>query len=356
MSGWGITPWGAGGGGGGSDSTPPAVIFTPASSAVLARTAPVGIAVTDNEAVDIVIITAEYPSAGLWEVVFDGTRFSDAYTLGSSVAVILGGYGFVVDRATGWPADLILHVTAVDASGNRTDADAYYTLQAAAVLTVEEVDDDGLPKELEHNPDYVAQGLLRIIEQYKGKPRLAAWITSYLEEIQELEDAMWQVVTERWLEKPDGSPGAVGAQLLVLGRIVGQVNPGLDISDPIERENYRALIRARIKVNRSSGKRGQLIEILRLVVGDDATINYAEYYPARIMLTSVGADADLDMDIVLGLLRDAKAAGVALQLVSTSGAETGFRFGTVANANVANATQGWGDLSGSGGLFAEVRS
>lgn len=352
---FGSAAWGGIGGSGGSgDTSPPAILYTPASSAIIEKTAAVTIEVTDDSAVDFVVITVEL-SSGLWEVAFDGTRFATAYLTGSSYVAITGGYEFEVARSGGWPSDLTFHTLAVDSNGNESTADAYYTLTVAAVLTVEPPEDDGLPKEIALNPDHVAQGLLRIIEQYKAKPRIAALITSYLESIQDLENAFWQLIVDRQIDLYTDDQlvvrGAVGSQLAILGKIVGQANPGLSDAD------FRTLIRARVLVNRSSGKAFQLIEILKLIAGASATIFYTENYPATVTIRLTSDIGALDPDLAFGLLHQAKAGGVRIGFVFTASGTNAFRFGSSTTGNVSSTTRGFGntEVPGNGGKFSSAR-
>jgi hypothetical protein len=73
---------------------------------------------------------------------------------------------------------------------------------------------------------------------------------------QRFENASIEMLNERTVDV------AVGAQLDLLGKIVGQ--PRLGFTDDL----YRRYIRARIAVNRSTGKREEIIRIARLVLGD----------------------------------------------------------------------------------------
>lgn len=48
--------------------------------------------------------------------------------------------------------------------------------------------------------DVVEHGLSRLIEQWKDKPRMRAWVASYLEEVQELSSAAWVVLISRLID------------------------------------------------------------------------------------------------------------------------------------------------------------
>lgn len=102
---------------------------------------------------------------------------------------------------------------------------------------------------LAYNGEHILQALNRLIEQYRDKPRIRALLVLMSRQIQDMEDAAWQLLLERTIA------AAIGVNLDVLGVIVGQERG--DLSD----ESYRALIRARIKANRSAGSGSQIYDV-----------------------------------------------------------------------------------------------
>ena len=48
--------------------------------------------------------------------------------------------------------------------------------------------------------DHVAQGLARLTSRWSGMPRARRWLTVYLKEIQRLEDALWDLIEQDFLE------------------------------------------------------------------------------------------------------------------------------------------------------------
>lgn len=158
---------------------------------------------------------------------------------------------------------------------------------------------------IEHLTDHEERGVALLIERYR-KPRISALLASWLHEVQILEDVLFELL-EHILDR----------QLDVLGRIVGQPREGR--SDEV----YLLWIKARVLVNRSSGKTQQLIDIVKAlgVTG----VRLEEQYPAAAV---IHADAPL-VDLATGgqiarLLHSAKAGGVALYFHWFSG--TPFRF------------------------------
>lgn len=149
-----------------------------------------------------------------------------------------------------------------------------------------------------HNTSHVEEGIDRLLEQFKDKPRILAWVTALLGQVQEIEDALYQLYWERLLDN------AVGAQLDGIGQIVVLDRQGFDD------EPYRAFLRAKIRVNLSNGKTEELIYILKLILGDDAEpIHLVQMHPAsqQVYLTDVQYDAYF---IYSKFWAKAKAAGV----------------------------------------------
>lgn len=166
---------------------------------------------------------------------------------------------------------------------------------------------------LAHDPDHATRGVARLIDRYR-KPRTSALLASWLDEVQEVEDALWQLLVERWLDS------AEGVQLDVLGRIVGEPRRGRD--DDV----YRVWIGARNMVSRSSGTTSEMLAIARRIIAPTDVIRLEEYYPAAFVVRLEGTfTLDSGYQIAF-MLRQAKAAGVLFQMTwSVAGLDT-FRF------------------------------
>jgi hypothetical protein len=127
-----------------------------------------------------------------------------------------------------------------------------------------------------HADDAVA----RLIGIYQGKPRLEALIRLLAKQIQHIEDGLIAILVQSSIDD------AIGAQLDQIGDIVGQARAGqLD-------DAYRSFIKARIKVNYSEGKIAQLIAIVLLILGDDASVTLREYYPSGIIVSARDVSVD----------------------------------------------------------------
>lgn len=150
--------------------------------------------------------------------------------------------------------------------------------------------------------DVCADGVALLLQVFKGRPKLQSLLCSYLERISELELAIEQVRTLRDLDS------AVGEQLDVLGRIVGEGREGRVDDD------YRRFLRVRILINKSTGTPEELIAATELVTqADDVTFD--EEFPAGVTITAVGGGAVADGGKVNEVLQLMKPAGVSLLYV-----------------------------------------
>lgn len=119
------------------------------------------------------------------------------------------------------------------------------------------------------NTDYVNEGLARLLEQFKDKPRIAALLTAWLEQVQEAENALWDVYYDRLLQNSNLTTDL----LTKYGIIVGQGSEGL--TDDV----FRLLILGRIRTNRSLGRSEDLLDIA-LILAPGSTVIVADIYPA----------------------------------------------------------------------------
>lgn len=160
--------------------------------------------------------------------------------------------------------------------------------------------------------DHVDQGLALLISQYRNKPRLRWWLTAYLNQVQELEQAIFDVIFGRWLDK------AVGQQLDVLGKIVKEPRLArLDDSAAGPIAGYRNAIRARIRINRSEGGLQDILDVLGMITA--TPLLFEEQYPA-FLFTEFSNVPDSDPVLLYGYLTDAKLAGVGYVMISPTSA------------------------------------
>jgi hypothetical protein len=175
--------------------------------------------------------------------------------------------------------------------------------------------------DLVENTQHADEAISHLIEFFRSGPRNQAVLRAVGAQIQELETAFWALYTQRHIDT------AVGAQLDILGRIVGELRDDRADAD------YRAAIRVRILVNSSDGKAEQLIAIVR-GVSPSATVALTENYPAALRIT-VSTLGSATLRTLATLIQQAKPAGVRLQLSAgtpTVGAVDGTPAGGIVGA------------------------
>lgn len=160
---------------------------------------------------------------------------------------------------------------------------------------------------ISHITTHVVDGIALLPAQYKNKPRMVAWLTAYLQRVQEVEDALWDVFFDRVLTN-----GPTGDLLAKIGKIVGQASLGA--SDAI----FLLYIEARILTNKSTGKREELIAIASTLV-PSTTIYVKDFQPAAVLIEPLGPlPSGIDPYVVArDFLGRAKAAGIGLSFVWT---------------------------------------
>lgn len=121
---------------------------------------------------------------------------------------------------------------------------------------------------------HISEAIADLLEQYKGQPKIEALISSYVQQVQDLETVAFQVLQERLL------PDASGVQLDGLGAIVGQDRQG--DSDTI----YKTWLAAKFLVNACEGTIEEMIAIaLALLDIDSITdLELTEYFPAGFVI------------------------------------------------------------------------
>ncbi len=171
-----------------------------------------------------------------------------------------------------------------------------------------------------------------LLDQFQRKPRLVALIRALASEIQDLDDAAWQVLTERGLDN------AIGAQLDMIGKVVDLARAGWDD------EVYRGHLRAQILVLRSDATWPALLAILDVLEVDVSLSMISEPGPAS-MLIALGAPTDDDFpaaELFLVIVR-AKAAGVRFVIeFPTFDVSESFTWAD-GDVDQADAARGWAD-------------
>lgn len=158
--------------------------------------------------------------------------------------------------------------------------------------------------EYTHNPNHADEGFSHIIDFFRVDcPRNQVVMDAVMAEVQELEDAFWELLTAFDLDT------ATNDQLLLLGKLVGEGQLGRDDED------FRAAIRARILVNRSDGKVEQLYEIGKALVVDTTILHRITQFSGSETYEFLGDLSAFSLSNVARLLRKAKGGGVRLDTV-----------------------------------------
>lgn len=164
--------------------------------------------------------------------------------------------------------------------------------------------------------DHTAQAAARLAEQYKDKVRLTGLLAALTDQIQLIEDALWQLSSERYLDY------AIGTQLDAIGVIVDQARGAM--TD----EEYRKALQAKIKVNRSSGTVEELLAVFHAVL-PTSTNTLTLWPPACFTLELGDVVTAVQAALYVTFLRAARLAGVrGILLWKESPTASCFRFDT----------------------------
>jgi hypothetical protein len=156
---------------------------------------------------------------------------------------------------------------------------------------------------IEHFTDHEGR-VSRFIEEFKNKPDLEALARIYLRQIQDIEDAAFEVILERDLDN------AIGVQLSTIGKIVKQARTTSDD------DRFRTAIRARIAINLSDSTAEDVIKVARLLLQEfGESFELRDEPPAQLRVTIHDPLQSAEADLVHELLGATKAGGVRLVLV-----------------------------------------
>ena len=192
---------------------------------------------------------------------------------------------------------------------------------------------------------------VRFLDQFKNSVDLKALAASYAGQIQDLEDAVFEVILERVL------PTAEGVQLTILGAIVQQPRTTNDDTE------FKIAINARIAINLSDSTPEDVIKVGVLIFETTGeTFCIREEPPAQLRVTVIDP-LTISPTLVQQLLDEADAAGNRLLLSYTPSAiATRLRFtdevtgGFGTGKKGVGSTGGFGDSLGghTGGLLTSV--
>lgn len=149
-----------------------------------------------------------------------------------------------------------------------------------------------------------------LLTQFHDSPNLNAVQNAFLEQIAELE-----IVFEQLRNLIDES---AGAQLDMLGKIVGQKRFGMNDAD------YKLWIDARILLNKSRGIESDLRELLRVLIQHDVEIRE---HPEVAFTVFMQRSCQQDGQKLFDIINEAKPLGVKARL-QIAFKEPVFRFDT----------------------------
>lgn len=183
--------------------------------------------------------------------------------------------------------------------------------------------------------DHIARAKNRLIEQYKGKPKVEGVVEALVKPFQDIEDVLQQLKTERWIDT------AIGVQLDKIGEIVGAERE-IEQND----DDYRLLIKAKIIMNLNQGTPEEVIAAAKFFIGA-AFIWYLEVYPAAVDIFSSTVIPEENRPKIRAQLKKFLPACVSLGSFGQFDEENPFVF---------NGGTGFGDVNDPdvGGLLADL--
>lgn len=151
----------------------------------------------------------------------------------------------------------------------------------------------------------------RVISQYQNLVRFMGLMRGLGDEVQELENALWAIVSQLDINQ------AQGIWLDWLGKLVNELRGGADDTQ------YLRFIKARILANRSSGTIEEVLDVLRaslgIAVGTGLVLTEWNFVAMTITVPTAAAElggqqGNFILTRVLQLLRSTRSGGVKLTL------------------------------------------
>jgi hypothetical protein len=152
---------------------------------------------------------------------------------------------------------------------------------------------------------HVTDGLKRLLWQFRDQPNIRAIVQSYLEEIQELEDVLYSLIVERYVQT------AVGVQLDGIGRVVGEPRQNRTDTD------YRVAVIGRIARNKAHSRIEDILALFLLLLPTH-TFELIEGITAEFILRIVEAlvpTTHPSPEVLAAQLHDAKGGGIHVTLI-----------------------------------------
>lgn len=182
------------------------------------------------------------------------------------------------------------------------------------------------------------EALAFLTDHYKGKIVIEGLLKAFAKPIQDLEDAIWDVVESFYLTKPP-----VGDQLDKIGTIVGAPREGLNDAD------YLAKVKIQIRVNRSAGLSEDILQVVFLALGHKAD-TYLDMPVAQFLVETWDYLMPNTLAGLLGHVRSVGTRGVLHYTTWADGSD--FEWDSVLDTSAGEL--GWGSVYTStvGGLMS----
>ena len=142
----------------------------------------------------------------------------------------------------------------------------------------------------------------KTLEQYKGKTNFTKLFEVFSVEFQNIENMFWDLYEKRWITSSEGQ------QLDNLGYNLDIERQGLSDTD------YRQIIYAKIGQYNSNGTIDEISSLVKLMTNADKII-INELYPAKIEITIIGDNLNLNKDFLKASIQKSIAGGVGLELI-----------------------------------------
>lgn len=163
--------------------------------------------------------------------------------------------------------------------------------------------------------------------QFHGKPKLEALVRGLLAPANELQGALLQLHTERWLDAAVGKQLDMIGTIVVLDRSASLLPRRGDASDAAEMDDdrYRSVLRWKIAINNGHGTIPEISAALKAVLGATrAVVQNAGNAKLRIWLDILPSQNPFAPGAVRSLVP--KAAGVGVRSMAGGGTRPfGFR-------------------------------
>lgn len=189
-----------------------------------------------------------------------------------------------------------------------------------------------------HETAHTADGVDLLPHKFRALEDVVALLAPALDQVQEVEDALWDVLGATLAD-------ATGHALDQLGELL--VWPRGSLSDA----DYRAVLLVVVRCNRSAGTGNELLAVVDALMGATG-YTLEEFFPAAVLVSPVAAPS-LGTLLLHTLLKRARAAGVKLHTLDVL---SGTAFVLASGERVeTDSARGFSDTGGtSGGRLAGV--